>query len=295
MKTKHKYWGYGLVGLGVILAAGWYLHRHYVAVFQPRGTLGHQERNLILIGLLLAVIVVVPVYALTIGIAWKYRAGNAKAHYSPDWDHGRLLELTWWAIPGVIILALSVIAWQSAHALDPFKPLGSLDTPINIQVVSLDWKWLFIYPKQGIASVNFVEFPANVPINFDITSDTVMDSFWIPALGGQIYSMPGMSTQMHALADQTGSFSGSSANISGRGFAGMTFTAKAVSYDQFNSWVTAIQKSPQPLTDIAYYRLAEPSQNNPPAYYSHVQNNLFNDIVMKYHSPIQTMPGDYIE
>ena len=287
MGKKHKLVIWAVIIFGVLTAAAWYLHRHYVAVLQPRGTLGHQERNLILIGLLLAVIVVVPVYALTVGIAWKYRAGNTKAHYSPDWDHGRLLELTWWAIPGVIILALSIITWQSAHALDPFKPLDSPDASINIQVVSLDWKWLFIYPKQDIATVNFAEIPSNVPINFDITSDTVMNSFWIPALGGQIYSMPGMSTQMHAMANQNGSFSGSSANISGQGFAGMDFTVKAVNYNQFNNWIATTQKAPQNLSLSAYNILAKPSQNNPITYYSHVQPNLYNNIVMKYQAPSQ--------
>ncbi|HVS78895.1 MAG TPA: ubiquinol oxidase subunit II [Candidatus Saccharimonadales bacterium] len=285
MNKKYKYGTLAVVVIAFLSIAVWYLHRHYIAVLQPRGTIGHQERNLIIVGLLLAALVVIPVYAMTIGIAWKYRAGNIKARYSPDWDHNRVIEFTWWAIPGVIILIFSIITWNSAHALDPFKPLDSKKKPLNIQVVSLDWKWLFIYPDKDVASVNLLEVPVNVPLNFELTSDSVMNSFWVPALGGQIYTMPGMSTQVHLMATQAGSYAGSSANISGQGFAGMAFTAKAVNPSQFNEWLGQRQRSPDQLNLAAYNSLAKPSQNNPVTYYSRVQNGLYDDIIMKYMAP----------
>ncbi|HET7827770.1 MAG TPA: COX aromatic rich motif-containing protein, partial [Candidatus Saccharimonadales bacterium] len=217
---------------------------------------------------------------------WKYRANNRKARYMPDWDGNRALELSWWAIPGVIILVLSIITWHSAHALDPFRPIESKVPPINIQVVSLDWKWLFIYPQQGIASLNFLQIPTNAPINFELTSDSVMNSFWLPALGGQIYTMPGMNTQLHLMATEAGSYRGSSANLSGRGFAGMDFTAQAGSEAQFEQWVKQAQRSAVSLSMPAYNQLAKPSRNNPPAQYSNVQPDLYNAIVAKYMGPV---------
>jgi cytochrome o ubiquinol oxidase subunit 2 len=285
MNKNHKYIAWALIILASIAVLAWYLFSHNIPVLQPRGTIGHQERNLIIVGLLLATLVVIPVYVMAIAIAWKYRASNTQARYTPDWDGNRLIEFTWWAIPGAIILLLSVITWNSAHALDPFKPLSSLNKPLTIQVVSLDWKWLFIYPQQGVASVNFLQIPVNVPISFEVTSDTVMNSFWIPALGGQIYAMPGMNTQVHLMASQPGSFNGSSANISGRGFAGMTFIAKAGPAAAFDQWVQQVKKSSSQLDLAAYDKLAAPSQNNPAAYYSLPQSNLYDDVVLKYMAP----------
>ena len=285
MIKKHKYIAWALIILTLIGALAWYLFSHNIPVLQPRGTVAYQERNLIIIGLLLAVLVVVPVYAMAFGIAWKYRAGNTQARYTPDWDGNRLIEFTWWAIPGVIILVLSIITWNSAHSLDPFRPLSSVNKPLTIQVVSLDWKWLFIYPQQGVASVNFLQVPVNVPINFEVTSDTVMNSFWIPALGSQIYAMPGMSTQVHLMASQPGSFNGSSANISGQGFAGMNFVAKAGSASDFNQWIQQIKESSSQLDLAAYNKLAAPSQNNPKTYYSNVQGSMYDDVVLKYMAP----------
>lgn len=275
--------------MAFIAAAVWYFHTHSVPVLEPSGTISHKERNLIIFGLLLAILVVVPVYAMTIAIALKYRESNTKHKdkYSPDWNHDRRIELTWWAIPGVIILILSIVTWKSSHALDPFKPLSSKQTPLSIQVVSLDWKWLFIYPKQKIASVNYLKVPVNVPLNFQITSDTVMNSFWIPALGSQIYAMPGMETQLHLMATKTGSFYGSSANISGSGFAGMHFTTQAVSQTDFNNWARQLQLSPKHLSQSQYNILARPSSDNPVAYYSNVESGLFDNIILKYMAPSQ--------
>ncbi|MFA5004035.1 MAG: ubiquinol oxidase subunit II [Candidatus Saccharimonadales bacterium] len=279
-----------VLALIVVGLAGWYLHGHNVAVLAPRGEVGQKERHLMIIGLLLSVIVVVPTFALAIFIALRYREGNKKAKkYNPDWDRSKLFETIWWGVPLVIITILSVITWQSSHALDPFKPLTNGTKPLNVQVVALDWKWLFIYPDYHVASVNLLEMPINTPVNFEITSDTVMNSFWIPNLGSQIYAMPGMSTQLHLMSDRVGNYPGSSANISGKGFAGMNFTAKVTSDSDFQSWLLTAQKSPAVLDMETYSRLSSPSQNNPSAVYKAPQTGLYNDVVMKYMMPMSGM------
>lgn len=268
-----------------------YFRSHNIAVLNPKGTIGSKERSLIIEATLLMLIVVIPVYIMTFMIAWKYREGNKKAKYMPDWDHHNALEFLWWAIPGLIILVLAVITFRSSHELDPFKQLSSTKVPMTIQVVALDWKWLFIYPKQNIASVNLTEFPAGTPIDFEITSDAPMNSFWIPQLGGQIYAMSGMRTHLHLVADNPGSFRGVSANISGKGFAGMNFTAKAATEAEFNNWVESVKNRPAKLNAKAYDELAKPSENNPVAYFSSTQAGLYDRIVLKFIVPTSnTLP-----
>ena len=276
---------------GMVGAIAWYVHGHNIAVLQPAGEVGRRERNLILVALLLSVIVVVPVYIMTIGIALKYREGNhkdpkKKVKYEPDWASSRVYEAIWWGIPLVIITILSIITWYTSHSLDPSKPLASNVRPLTIQVVALDWKWLFIYPEQRIATVDYAEFPNNTPVDFEITSDTVMNSFWIPSLGSQIYAMPGMSTQLHLMANKIGSYRGSSANISGSGFAGMVFTARSASSADFSSWVNTVEASPQYLTPTTYKTLAEPTKGYAVQYYASVTDGLYDTIVMKYMSPM---------
>jgi len=201
MSKKLKLVGFLLLSLGVVLLVAGYLHGHSIAVLNPQGFIANKERGLIVTITLLMLIVVIPVFALTFAIAWKYREGNTAARYSPEWDHNRWVEAVWWAVPLVLITVISMISWSSSHELDPFRPLRSANPPITIQVVALQWKWLFIYPDQNIATVNFVQFPANTPVDFQITSDAPMNSFWIPQLGGQIYAMAGMSTQLHLMEE----------------------------------------------------------------------------------------------
>jgi cytochrome o ubiquinol oxidase subunit 2 len=274
-----------VVIVGLVTAVVVYTHGHNVAVLNPQGPVAAQERNLIFFGLLLSLVVVVPVFAMAFGIAWKYRESNPKAKYTPNWDHNRVMEGIWWGIPSLLILILSVVAWNASHSLDPFKPLASKNPTMTIQVVAMDWKWLFIYPGQGIATVNYVQFPAQTPVDFQITSDAPMNSFWIPQLGGQIYAMPGMSTQLYLLADHAGSYRGSSANISGQGFSGMDFVAKSSSKADFESWVKSVKKAPNRLTSSNYSRLANPSENNPVTYYNGADAALYNMILMKYMAP----------
>jgi cytochrome o ubiquinol oxidase subunit 2 len=254
-----------------------------VEVLNPKGQIASRERRLIYEAALLMLIVVIPVYVMTFYIAFKYRASNKKAKYSPELDGNRALEITWWAIPGIIIAILAVITFKSSHNLDHFKKIHNSVTPMTIEVVALDWKWLFIYPEQNIASVNFVQFPVNTPLDFRITADAPMNSFWIPQLGGQIYAMSGMSTELSLIANQSGDYRGSSANISGRGFADMNFTARATSHGDFDIWVENAKHAKQSLTLATYDQLASPSTVAKPTYYSSAQYGLFNHILTKFY------------
>lgn len=279
-KTKALIGSLLALALGGVLA--YILQGTNVAVLTPKGPIARQEMQLLITITLLMLIVVVPVFVMTFFIAWKYRASNTKARYTPDWDHNTAAEIIWWGIPLLLIGVISVITWQSSHTLDPFKPLDSAVKPITIQVVALQWKWLFIYPEQGIATVNYVQFPKNTPVNFVITSDAPMNSFWIPQLGGQIYAMSGMSTQLHLMADEIGTYRGTSVNISGSGYAGMNFVAAASSQPDFDSWVATVKSLPTPLTVQEYDQLQQPSKNNLAASYSQIQPNLYDKVVMKY-------------
>jgi len=274
-----------LVSIVIIVAIcvlGLYLHHTTIAILQPRGPVARQERNLIVFAALLSLVVVLPVFSLTIYIVWKYREGNSRPRlYSPDWDHNPVLETFWWLIPTLLIIILSVVTWRSSHSLDPYKPLSSSNKPMTIQVLALNWKWLFIYPSQHIATVNYVEFPANTPVTFQVSADGPMNSFWIPQLSGQIYAMSGMSTEIHMSADSTGIYQGRSANISGEGFAGMHFTARSDSLVTFDGWVQFVKQSPRHLSMTDYTALAQPSQNNPITYYSSVDNYLYDKVVLK--------------
>jgi cytochrome o ubiquinol oxidase subunit 2 len=263
----------------------WFLHDKNVAVLQPAGDIGVRERNLMRLGILMSIVVVVPVFALTIFIAWRYRETNPRPKkYQPNWDGSRTYESIWWGIPSALILILSIVTWVSSHSLDPYRPLSSTKKPLQVQVVALDWKWLFIYPDLHVASVNMLHVPVDTPVSFSITSDSVMNSFWIPDLGGQIYAMPGMSTKLHLIANKTGNFYGSPANISGSGYARMTFTARASSQAEFDAWVTRAQHTNNNLSLSAYNTLARPSVANSVQNYSPVQDDLYDGIVMKYMS-----------
>lgn len=276
---------------GIILAtllagaAVWYVGSLDIAILNPKGIVAFKQYNLLVFTTLLGFIVIIPVFAMAIFIAWRYREGNTKAKYTPNVSSNRLAETIWWGIPIILIGILSVVTWTSTHDLDPHKPLASTAKPVKVQVVALDWKWLFIYPEQNIATVNYVQFPVNRPVNFEITADAPMNSFWIPQLAGQIYAMPGMSTKLHLNANEIGSYKGLSANISGEGFADMKFTAKATTKAEFDAWVIAVKRSDQKLTADTYAQLAKQSKNTPIAYYASSTAGLYDTIVMKYMMP----------
>jgi len=259
-----------------------------MALFQPKGAIAAEQIRLIIIATILMLLIVVPVIVMTIVIAWRYRASNKKATYEPEWAHSVKLEIIWWIIPCVIIAILSVIAWVTSHTLDPYRPLDSKVKPITIQAIALDWKWVFVYPEQGIATINYIEVPENTPISFEITSQGPMNALWIPQLGGQIYAMAGMRTRLHLIADTQGIYDGLSANYSGQGFAEMAFKVKVDTATDFTQWVNTVKKAPDTLTTGAFNKLIEPSSNLPVQYFSTVQPNLFNDEIMKFMMPMST-------
>jgi cytochrome o ubiquinol oxidase subunit 2 len=257
-------------------------------VLHPHGPIAAEEKNLMLDALALMAIVVIPVLVLTVVLSIKYRASNKKAKYSPNWSHAHWLEAGWWAIPIAIIAVLATMTWRETHALDPYKPLDSHVPPVTIQVVALQWRWLFIYPQQNIATINFVEFPVHTPIDFLVTADAPMNSFQIQGLAGQIYAMDGMQTKLHLIATDKGDYIGRSTNFSGDGFSNMVFTARAVSTADFNQWVKTTQQGKgEALSLPLYHQVALATRDTSVHYYPSVAQNLFHDIIMSYMMPMK--------
>jgi cytochrome o ubiquinol oxidase subunit 2 len=260
-------------------------------VLHPFGAIARQQSHLIVVSTILMLLIVVPVLALTLLFAWRYRATNAKARYSPEWDHSTALELLIWSAPLLIVIALGAITWINTHTLDPYRPLstaGSKDTrrrtaaaatPLVVEVVALDWKWLFLYPGEGIATVNELAAPVDVPLRFKITSSSVMNSFFIPALAGQIYAMPGMQTELNAVIDRAGDYDGFSANYSGAGFSGMHFKFHGMSRADFDHWVKQTRETGTALNASGYAQLAKPSERDPVRRYSSVSAGLYEAIL----------------
>ncbi len=253
-----------------------------LVVLNPKGAIGKQQLDLMIISTALCLIIIVPVLILTFYIVWKYRhKPESKAKYEPEWEHSTKLETIWWGIPIVIIAILAVITVRYTYQLEPSKPIEHEAKPIVIQVTSLDWKWLFQYPEQGIATVNYIQFPEDVPIRFELTSDAPMNSFWIPQLGGQVYTMSGMAMKLHLIADEPGTYLGMGANFSGREFGKMQFEAKASSREEFDAWVHGIKDSSPALTNEGYEQLTIPGVSEVEAF-SSIPDGLFQRIVTKY-------------
>lgn len=257
-----------------------------IAILNPKGMVANEEKDLLIICLILMLLVVIPTLILTAVIARKYRASNKKGHYAPNWGHSVLIEIICWTIPIIIIAILATLTWTSSHKLDPYRPLDIPEKPIPIQVIALNWRWLFLYPDQNIATLNFVEFPVNRPIRFFITADAPMNSFQIPALAGQIYAMAGMQTKLNLIANTPGDYRGGSTNYSGDGFANMHFVARVVSAQQFDAWVAQLKKHPHPLDRKAYEALIPNSQDTQVVYYTPIDTTLFDDTLMKYMMPM---------
>jgi len=258
-------------------------------LMNPSGDIANQQGRLIVVSTVLMLIIIIPVIALTLFFAWRYRQSNKEADYSPDWDHSTQLELAIWAAPLLIIIALGAITWISTHTLDPYRPLSRLDAerpipaeakPLVVEVVALDWKWLFIYPEQGFATVNEMAAPVDRPITFKITASSVMNSFFIPALAGQIYAMPGMETKLHAVINKPGEFEGFSANYSGAGFSGMRFKFHGLSNTDFDQWVQKVKAGKDgELTREQYKKLEVPSEREPVRHYAAVAPDLYDAIL----------------
>lgn len=252
------------------------------------GDVAAQQGDLIVIATWLMLLIIVPVIVVTLLFAWRYRASNRAATYKPDWDHSTQLELLIWAAPLLIIIALGAITWINTHTLDPYRPLERIaanqpvpaDTqPLVIEVVAMDWKWLFLYPEQNIAVVNELAAPVNRPIQFKITASSVMNSFYIPALAGQIYAMAGMETQLHAVMNQPGDYAGFSANYSGAGFSGMRFRFHGMSDADFERWVRKVRAGGAALGRSEYLELERPSEREPVRYYASVASGLYTAIL----------------
>lgn len=289
MKKKFLIWFTVLLALTGLYCLWWFLKDPNYVVLFPKGWVGWKQRELFVQATWLMLIVVIPVFLMLIGFAWWYRASHTKAKYTPNWDFNHWAELIWWTVPFVITVFIAIITYRSCYELDPYRPLESSKTPLRIQAIALDWKWLFLYPEQGIATINYIQFPEQTPIHFEITADAPMNSFWIPALGGQIYAMAAMKTELNLIADEAGEFRGCAANFSGKGFAGMTFMAKATSEEEFEDWVSATQRAQNTLDLQAYQELVEPTEYHPVTLYRLEQADLFDRILMKYQHPSHTL------
>lgn len=270
----------GLILLIFLIMQPWEVitFRDYIAILAPKGRIALEERNLLLIVQAIMLIVVIPVYLFTFIFSWRYSAQREKGKYDPDLVDNKVAEWFWWGIPTVITAAICILTYYKTDQLDPYKSIPSEKPEMTVQVVALQWKWLFIYPEEQIASVNFLQIPVGRPVRFEITADAPMNSFWIPHLGGQIYAMPGMRTKLNLIADEAGDFRGSSANLSGVGFADMTFKVKASTDEEFQNWVTSARGSAQAMD---YESLAKPGLMKSAEMYR-FQAGLFDQIIMKY-------------
>jgi cytochrome o ubiquinol oxidase subunit 2 len=277
-----------IVRRALVLSAAALLAGCNTVLMNPSGYIAKQQGDLIVISTLLMLIIIVPVIVLIFLFAWRYRKSNTSAIYEPDWDHSTKLELVIWGAPLAIIIVLGTITWISTHKLDPYRPLTHVEAgrpiapgakPLIVEVVALDWKWLFIYPELGIATVNELAAPVDVQIKFKITASTVMNSFYIPALAGQIYAMPGMQTSLHAVINAPGEFDGFSANYSGAGFSDMRFKFHGMSEKDFKIWVENTRTKGATLNRTSYAQLEIPSERNPVQRYGSVDADLFHAVV----------------
>jgi cytochrome o ubiquinol oxidase subunit 2 len=272
----------------LVLSASFALSGCDWIVMKPHGDVAQQQAQLIVTSTLLMLLIIVPVIALTLFFAYRYRQSNTEATYAPDWDHSTRLELVIWGAPLLIIIALGAITWISTHKLDPFRPLDRIAEgkpvaagvkPLEVYAVSMDWKWLFIYPEQGIALVNEMAAPVDRPIHFRFTSTSVMNTFYVPALAGMIYTMPGMETQLHAVINKAGVYDGQSANYSGAGFSDMRFKFHGLSDDEFARWVETNKAAGNALTRAEVLKLEQPSNREPVRRFASVEPGLWGAIV----------------
>nr|WP_299497881.1 ubiquinol oxidase subunit II [uncultured Rhizobium sp.] len=259
-----------------------------MVVMSPSGDIAAQQRDLIVISTILMLIIIVPVLCLTLYFAWHYRQSNTTAKYDPEWHHSTGLEVIIWSAPLAIIIALGAVTWISTHKLDPYRPLDRLDAerpipaetkPLTVEVVALDWKWLFFYPDYGIATVNEMAAPVDVPINFKITASSVMNSFYVPALAGMIYAMPGMQTRLHAVMNKAGDYEGLSSNYSGDGFSHMRFKFRGLDQAGFDDWVAGVKQNGTMLNRDTYLKLEKPSVKDPVRFFASVEDGLYQAVL----------------
>lgn len=270
-----------------LLASAFLLAGCDLVVLNPSGYIAEQQRDLIYLSTGLMLLVVIPVIVLTLWFAWRYRASNVTARYEPDWHHSTKIEVVVWVIPIIIIAILAVITWITSYSLDPFKKLEKIDAnrpvpagvePLEIQVVAMDWKWLFIYPEEKIALVNEVAAPVDRPVLFKMTSSNVMNTFYIPALAGMIYTMPGMESHLNAVINKPGKYFGHSGNYSGAGFSGMRFNFLGLEQKDYDAWVEKVRQNGGELSRDRYLQLARPSEKEPVQTWASVDPELYNRV-----------------
>lgn len=269
----------------LLISVSFFLSGCQSSILNPQGQVGVEERSIILTSFLMMLIIIIPVIVMTIFFSFKYNSNKLNSEYSPNWSHSNKIEMIIWGVPIIIIFCLANIAWKSTHYLDPKKSLVSYAnvSPIKIDVIALDWKWLFIYPDKNIATINKIVFPINRPIIFRITSYSVMNSFFIPLLGSQIYAMPGMQTDLNLIANKIGILKGISSNFSGRGFSGMKFAVVITKNDlSFNNWIKLVKKSSKKLNSINQFeKITKQDENHIVEYFSDVTPDLFNKVIKK--------------
>jgi len=285
MKTKF------LIGIFTIVLAvigiAFVLTSKHALVFHPKGIIAQKELELIITNIILMLIIIVPTYIFLFAVVWKYCIKKDKAKYDPEHSYGPIGELIMWVLPAIVVVIMSTVTWEITHKLDPYKPLESEDKPLTVQIIALNWKWLFIYPEQGIAALNYFHIPDHTPIHLNLAADhSPMNSFWIPQLSGQIYSMAGMRTQLYLMANEIGEYTGKAVEINGEGYADMTFHVKSTSKNDFETWVKEIKESSKNhLSEKAYNELVKPEVNKSVIFYSEVEPDLYNKIIHKYMYP----------
>lgn len=273
----------GLAVFGLFIASR--LHGKNIATLNSSGLIASQQKDVMIFALAMVLSVALPTVLILYFVAWRYRESNHKVKYHPDSKDSRWLNWFIWGLPSALVIVLALVLVPVTHKLQPNKALVSSVQPLNIQVVAMRWKWVFIYPEQHIATVNFVQIPKGVPVNFDLTAnDAPMSSFWVPNLGGQLYAMTGHVNRLNLLGTKNGDYPGRSAEINGAGYEGMRFTARVSSEADFKDWIQTTQQIPSPLDKATYDKLASPSENSPTALYSPIDQRLFPDTVMKYAS-----------
>jgi cytochrome o ubiquinol oxidase subunit 2 len=271
-----------VIGIVIVLA------NENALVFHPKGDIARSELELIITNIILMLLIIGPTYILLCVVVWKYCIKNQHATYDPNHSFGPIGELVMWGLPSIIVAVMAVVTWHATHLLNPYKPIESDVKPLAVQVVALDWKWLFIYPELEIATLNDLHIPERTPIHLRLTADaSPMNSFWIPQLSGQIYSMTGMTTQLYFMADGVGEYVGRAVEINGDGYSDMTFQVKSTSEKDFEEWVMQVKQSQHHLTEDFYKQLIKPSVNKSIILFSEVEKDLYHNIVHKYKYPAE--------
>jgi cytochrome o ubiquinol oxidase subunit 2 len=270
-----------LVGFGSLIA--YLIHDKNIALFNPQGLIAHEQLRLMVFAIMFILAAAVPTLFVLYFTAWKYRESNTKAVHDPNVTQSKSVALLMWLFPIAFLLVLTPVMWTSTHKFEPNKTIAADTKPITIQVIAMRWKWVFLYPEQKIATVNFVQMPEDTPVTFELTADeTPMSSFWIPNLGGQLYSMTSHVNRLNLIGETPGDYPGSSAEINGAGFSGMKFTARVSSATDFNLWVRDVRQSKHVLDSASYDALLKPSENNPVALYANYQSDLYDKVTEKY-------------